>query len=240
MPRFWSLISNGEYSVGCTGQSVYVYDKDGAELIRFRGLLYAYRPLISPKGDIFVVKTTEGRLYVYSLITLSLIKKFRFSKVNYAQDDNCCFSPDGKYFYNIERYVNDLRSCLSIYKTEDFSLEKRLFSEDEKMVLDIIEYNSDTDIYYILGYCRPDDYEVGCNEYFISQFMDDTLKNTVYITEAEHEYYLSYKNMEAMGFSEKSKKWALNLKWYGYNTKGIEKRNHSLAKLWEYYISNQK
>ena len=87
MPSFWSYIGNDRFNIGCTGQTVYVYDKAGKELARFKDLIYAYLPVISPRGDHFVVKTTDGRMAVYSLETLSLVKKFRYSKVDGAQDD---------------------------------------------------------------------------------------------------------------------------------------------------------
>ena len=113
LPRFVSYISNGTYDIGCTGQTVYVYDKYGAELAKFKDLIYAYYSAISPRGDMFVVKSTDGRIAVYSLKTLSLIKKFRYSKVNYAQHDGFCFSADGKYFINIERQGG---SCTRLYQ----------------------------------------------------------------------------------------------------------------------------
>ena len=70
MPKFWSLISNGKYKVGCTGQTVYIYDQNGTELAKFKDLPYAYTAAFSPKGDIFVVKSTAGRIAVYSLADL--------------------------------------------------------------------------------------------------------------------------------------------------------------------------
>ena len=39
-PSFWSLISNGEYTVGTTGQTVYVYDSNNTELAKFKDLKY--------------------------------------------------------------------------------------------------------------------------------------------------------------------------------------------------------
>lgn len=41
MKNFWSYIQNDRFAVGCTGQSVYVYNPEGRELARFRGLKYA-------------------------------------------------------------------------------------------------------------------------------------------------------------------------------------------------------
>ena len=103
MRSFWSYIKNDKYAVGCTGQTVYVYDNAGAELAKFRDIIYAYMPMFFPNQNKFLVKSTDGRLAVYSLDELRLIKKFRFSKVDCAQDDGFCFSRDGRYFYNLER-----------------------------------------------------------------------------------------------------------------------------------------
>ena len=124
MRSFWAYVSNGTVSVGCTGQMVYVYDANGNELAKFKDMKYAYLPVISPDGKQLVVKSTEGRLAVYSLETLSLIHIFRFSKVNVAQDDGCCFSSDGTRFYNIERQGDDLHTALAIYDTADFAPSK--------------------------------------------------------------------------------------------------------------------
>lgn len=99
MKKYWAYISNGQYSVGTTGQSVFLLDKDGKKLNCFKDIIYAYTPMFSPNGKIFVVKSTDGRLAVYSLITYSLIKKFRYSKVDGAQDDGFCFSPRRQLFY---------------------------------------------------------------------------------------------------------------------------------------------
>ena len=101
MPSFYSIIENESFRIGCTGQAVWVLDKTDAVLAKFKDLIYAYRAAISPRGDLLVVKGGQGRLAVYSLKELSLIKKFRFSKVNHGQDDGFCFSPDGKQLPNM-------------------------------------------------------------------------------------------------------------------------------------------
>lgn len=36
MKNFAGFASNGEYSVGCTGQTVYLYNKEGKEIARFK------------------------------------------------------------------------------------------------------------------------------------------------------------------------------------------------------------
>ena len=55
MKKFWGYASNNCYSVGCTGQTVYLFDKNGNEIKKFKDLIYGYTPMISPDGKIFVV-----------------------------------------------------------------------------------------------------------------------------------------------------------------------------------------
>ena len=61
--KFWTFIGNDKYDIGLTGSTVYVYDKNGTELATFKDLTYAYNAIISPLGDIFVVKTTDEKTY---------------------------------------------------------------------------------------------------------------------------------------------------------------------------------
>lgn len=56
MREFWTYITNGEYSVGCAGQTVYLFDKNNTELAKFHDLKYAYHPTFSSKDDVFVVR----------------------------------------------------------------------------------------------------------------------------------------------------------------------------------------
>lgn len=227
MKSFAGFTSNGEYSVGCTGQTVYLYDKDGKELAKFKDLIYAYSPMISPDGKIFVVKTTEGRLAVYSLEHRTLIKKFRFSKVNGAQDDNFCFSPDGKELYNIERHIDSLKTALSVYDTRDFSLKKRILNDDYSLVLAAVEYSVNENKIFLLGYMREPESGVAY-KFFVGELIKDSLENIVYISEKEYDFYLHCKYLEIHPFTI-----------FGLYTPGeadrIKEAKHSLAKLWEYY-----
>lgn len=227
MRSFWTYISNKKYSLGLTGKTVYVYDKDGNELKKFKDLPYAYTAAFSPGGDIFVVKTTEGRLAVYSLKDLCLIKKFRFSKVDASQDDNFCFSPDGEKFLNIERQIDTCKTALSIYNTNDFSLEKRLFADDDKTVLRSIEYDSPSDAYFLLGFLRNN--KGIAHRFFVAKLTEDTLSEMKFIPEKLYWFYSSYSELKTYGFTEKSKKWS---ELEAYELDGIEKKNYSLSKLW--------
>jgi hypothetical protein len=225
MKKFWSYIENDEYGVGCTGQTVYLYDKNGTELKKFKDLPYEYKPAFSPNSNIFIVKTAEGRLAVYSLDTLSLIKKFRYSKVNGAQDDGFCFSSDGRYFVNLERQGDDLHSAISVYNAKDFSRVSQLLL-DENMMVSHIELGDGE--YYVLGFMRGTD-RVMTNG-FVGTFANGQIQDILPISEQEYEFYSDYLYLKMMGFTEKA---------YGdYFSVSLEKlrsADHSLAKLWLYY-----
>ena len=99
MKNFWGYAHNGRFGVGCTGQSVYIYDAEGRELKRFSGLRYAYTPLLCPGKPLLAVKSAEPWLLFYDLERLEAVKKLRLRKPNQqTQDDGCCFSPDGERF----------------------------------------------------------------------------------------------------------------------------------------------
>ena len=219
VPRFYSIIENAEHRIGCTGQTVWVWNKNDIVLAKFKDLIYAYVAAISPCGDMFVVKSAEGRLAVYSLKTLSLIKKFRFSKVNYSQDDGFCFSPDGKYFLNVERQKDDLHSAISIYNTSDFSLVSRLTVSDDMMINQIQPVN---DEYYVLGFDRGGN--LMNNSYFIAKFRDNTIYEKVKITENEYNFYRMHLRQTLFGSM--------------LDDGESVTRVHTLEKLWSFY--NQK
>ena len=170
-----------KYKIQCTGQTVYVFDKNGNELKRFRDMTYAYACAVSPCGDILAVKSTEGQLAIYSLETLSLIKKFRFSSVRYAQDDGFCFSSDGKRFVNVERQIDDLHSAISVYDTLDFSLVSRLLLTENEMI-DTVEYTDGE--CFVLGYERKGD-GIDC---FIGKFENDGIYERVKILKKEYDF----------------------------------------------------
>lgn len=226
MKKFWSYIENDKYSVGCTGQTVFIYDKNGNELAKFKDLPYAYKLAFSPLGNIFIVKTTEGRLAVYSLETLSLIKKFRYSKVDGAQDDGFCFSSDGKYFINVERQGDDLHSAISIYDTSDFSRQSQLLLDENIMISHIELVDGE---YYVLGFLRGTDRVL--SNCFVGKFVDNEIKDIVFISEQEHEFYEDYLDLKLMGFTEKAYEWDR----FEIALDKLKTVKHSLERLWLYY-----
>ena len=140
MRKFVGYIKNEHFAVGCTGGTVYVYDDNGNEIKKFKGMKYGYTPMFCPKKNIVVVRSTAGIIVVISLDTMQIVKKFRFSEVDYAQDDGWCFSNDGQYLYNCECYKDSFYSRISIYETEEFNCIKRLFTEDSSLKLSEIEF----------------------------------------------------------------------------------------------------
>lgn len=200
-PPFHSLISNGKYIVGCTSQTVYVYDINNTLITKYPKHRYVYYSSFSPSGDMFAVKSVEGYLAFYSLKDYSLLKKFRFSKVDGAQDDGFCFSPDGNEFYNIERQTNSCISALSFYDTKDFSLKKRLFLEDIFTELSDIEYDTKSAVFYIIGFFRDKKSRVA-NERYIAKLINDEMKDVVIITNKEYVNCIEYKRLQRMGFSK--------------------------------------
>lgn len=223
MKKFWAYISNGKYSVGTTGQTVYLFDENGNEINRFRDITYAYTPMFSPDGKLFVVKSTEGRLAVYSLETFSLIKKFRFSKVDGAQDEGFCFSPDGKYFINIELQGDDLHSAVSVYNTDDFSRVSQLLLE-ESVMLDHIEFDYNTNEYYVLGVVHGD-----VIHGLVAKYKDNSVVDKIEIAESEYDFYRSYIALKMSGFTEKTYEWS----YMDDELDELKSMNLTLAKLYD-------
>lgn len=143
------------------------------------------------------------------------------------QDDNCCFSPDGKEFYNIERHIDPCKTALSIYDSSDFSLKKRVLYNDYNVVLTAIEYNCAENRVFLLGYLRAPQSGVAY-KFFVGELVKDSLQNIVYISKKEHDFYLDCKQFELYSSA------VTDLYTFDEIDK-IRKAKHSLANLWKYY-----
>jgi WD40 repeat protein len=185
MPQFKSIVKNERYSIGCTGQTVWVWDKNDTVIAKFKDLKYAYRAMISPRGDSFIVRSNEGLLAVYSLKNFSLIKKFRFSKEEESGDYGCCFSQDGKYFLNIEYYKSCWNATLAIYDTADFSLVSRIIMGERMHLSEMQIVDGEC---FVLGYTRGEDRVRDC--YFIAKFKDNKLRDAVKISESDYWFHI--------------------------------------------------
>jgi hypothetical protein len=63
--KYWAYISNGQYSVGTTGQSVFLFDKDGKKLNCFKDIIYAYTPMFSRTGKYLLLnQQTEDLRFI--------------------------------------------------------------------------------------------------------------------------------------------------------------------------------
>ena len=237
--KFWTFIGNGKYDIGLTGSTVYVYDKNGMELGTFKDLNYAYSAVISPRGDIFVVKTTDGRMAVYSFEPLKLVKKLRFSKIDGGQDENMVFSPDGAYLYSIESHTTGSKTLLAKYRTDDFSLVCQLFSDRERFRLSAIEYDESTDCYYVLGILYSADTKMA-NTWFVARIVGDDLVDVRYVNVAESDFYNAVNHLKVMGYTEKAFEWsAFRYKKeyderYKISLDEIKAMNYSLARIWKF------
>lgn len=225
MKRFWSYISDGKHSVGCTGGTVYVYDSDGLELAKLKDISYAYLPAISPDGRILAVKSTDGRFAVYSLEELRLIKKFRYSKVDCAQDDSFCFSKDGTRIINLERQGDCLHHGISEYSTDSLELVSQLLFEGRTSA-DRIECDTGSDGYYILGYESKG---------FVARYENGELflRDRAVISAEEYNFYRKYKELEQNGFTEKAFEWA----YMDCELEDIKNKKYTLKELYLKYKS---
>ena len=207
MRRFWSFYQNESYQVGCSGRTVYIYDKAGNELAKFRDIPYAYTAAFMPGKNIIAVKSTEGRLGFYDLDSLCLLKRITITRIG-AQDEGFCFSPDGSFFYNIEKPITSLRTQLGVYETNTFTKVSTLFAEDVRTVLRHLEFDEKTGTCYLLGYVRND---MGVRDRdFIAIFNTESqaLQDIHFISQKQYDYLAIYKHWELSGFTEKALEWS--------------------------------
>lgn len=228
--KYWTYIKTDKYDIYLTTRTVYICGKDGREIKKFKDLDYAYKGCVSNNQELLVVKSSEGRMAIYSLVKLELIKKFRFSKVDGSQDDNFIFTPDDKYLINIERHDSSTKTVLSIYNKSDFSLVKRLFDRRDDLVLSVIEYDKESNDYFILGFLRDLQTRVA-NKFFVARLFNDELHDMKIIDEKAYGFLCSAKAIEFSGFTEESYNW-----WFVFKTVSLNElklMDLSLFNLWK-------
>lgn len=207
MKHFWGDYQNESYRVGCTGGAIYIYDKAGKEIARFKNFPYAYTAAFMPGRNIIAVKSTEGFLGFYDLDTLSLLKKITVTKIG-GQDEGFGFSSDGRFFYNIESPTCPVRTQLGIYETRTFSKVCTLFSKNERMILEHLEFDDENNTCYLLGYMLDNK---GMFEHGFVATLDTknkTIENMSAIEEKQYNYLLNYKHWEMSGFTERALEWS--------------------------------
>ena len=204
MRKFWGFYDNGQYRVGCNGGTVYVYDQEEKELAKFKDIPHAYVGAFQPETNIFVAKSTAGALAVYDLDQMKLIRKIKITRME-AQDEGFAFSPDGQFFYNIEKPVRSTDTQLTVYRTSDYEKEKVLFEENDRMFLTAIEFDKCTKEGYVLGFMRGENRVM---EYgFIGKFTGDDVFGIKRIPDAEYDYIHAYKDWEKSGYTPKKLEW---------------------------------
>ena len=205
--KFWGFCRNEHYSVGCSGGTVYVYGSKGEEVAKFRHFPYAYTAIFKPNSNIIAVKSTEGFLGFYDLDSLSLIKKITVTRLG-AQDEGFAFTPDGRYFCNIEKPVNSCQTQLGIYDGASFEKTNTLFADEQKTVLEELEfYGCETHVAYVLGFMRGGGGAFGYGFVGKLDIESGALTDIRAIGEERYNYLRWYKSWGRSGFTEKSLEW---------------------------------
>ena len=106
-------------------------------------------------------------------------------------------------------------------------MKKRILHDDFNLVLTAVEYNTEENKVFLLGYMREPESGVAY-KFFVGELIKDSLKNIVYVSEKEHDFYLDCKNFEIHSFPV--------VECYSPDEiDRIKNAKHSLAKLWKYY-----
>lgn len=203
MEDFWSFYDNGTYKVGCTSVTVCVMDQNDQVLAKFRDIPFASYGAFQPGTNIFVVKSTTGLLGIYDLDQLKLVKVVSGTET-IAQDEGFGFTSDGDYFYNIEYLDSSVSTQLVIYDTEDFEVEKILFTEEKDLFLEELEFFEDD--CYVFGFVRGED----DNDYFVGELINDSITNINFLSWDDQNELRSYKGWEKSGFTD-----AYRVFWFG-------------------------
>ena len=207
MMKFLCFYKNESYSVGCNGRTVYIYDLTGKELAKFRNFPSAHTAAFKPDSNMIAVKSTAGDLGFYDLDSLSLLKKIIVTRIG-AQDEGFGFTPDGKYFYNIEKPVDSCQTQLGIYDAESFEKVNTLFANESKMALKNLEFDKETGVCYVLGFMRDD--SSGVFDYGFVGKLDaesSSVTDLHALDTKQYDYLKWYKVWEETGFTEKALKW---------------------------------
>ncbi len=234
MPDFWTYITQGAYSIGCTGQTVYVY-KDGQELCQLKGFRYTYMACFSPDGKYFALKSGEGLLYLYTLEDLTLVKKVRLGKREDPQDGMFTFTAQGDAIVSIDSSHGGVRTMLRFYSVPELAVTQVLFDDNPQEFIMSIEQGAEPEAFYVLRGERPIDGDQAII-YSLSLLRHGVVEKQLSVTETEAEFYRGFLHLKSCGFTPKAKKWS-PLRYGGYNLTKIDNCQHTLAKLFSYYES---
>ncbi len=204
MRNFWGFYDNGKYRVGCNSGTIYVYDLENRELAKFKDITYATTGEFQPNSNIFVAKSIAGTLAVYDIDHLTFLKKITITSIG-AQDEGFAFTPDGRYFYNIEKPKSQIKTQLAIYDTLDFSRKEILFANCDEMHLEEIEFD-ETGNCYVLGFFRG---EEGVLDYgFVGKLLNQDIQQMKQLSRDQFEYVSAYLHWKRSGFTKKQMDWS--------------------------------
>lgn len=188
------------------GQMVYVYEKGGRELARFT-LAGAEFAAISPKGDVFAVKTKNGCVALYSLETLSQLSVLKEQDCESEFEKGMCFSTDGDMLFNAEK------NAVSVYDMNGGESEKHELGGAE---ISHIEYDGGM---FLLGKENE--------KFFVSKLENGELSDVKYITEKAFKTCSDYKSAQIRGYSSAA------VEHYLPDICNVENEKASLRALWE-------
>ena len=183
MSIIYSSALNENYTVCCAGQLVYVYDKSGRELSRFP-IKNAAFAVISPEGDSFAVKTTDGGVCMFSFEPTEQTGILTAGAGEAEYETGICYSPDGKALYCVETEENG--SSISAY----YQNGRKETSPLDGVQLTHIEYENGL---LVLG--KEDE------NFFAARFESDRLTDVKYISSEKYELYYNYKCAQVRGFT---------------------------------------
>lgn len=196
MRKYYGIVSNNTYTVGCTSRTVYIFDSKGNELGKLRNISCGYRPLLSQFHNILVIKSTSGWLAFYDLDRFVLVKKMHFSK-QIPQDSGLCFSEDGKYLYNLEMLGATLGHQIVRYDMQSFECHTIVQAQAMRNYSEI-RYSSQLQRYCILGHGPIEETDVYSRGSFIAYFNGDKITEILPVHETDD--YLLFMRLTASRF----------------------------------------
>lgn len=157
LSRGINAVEKGKYLAIFTGGGFRLYDKtDYSLLMKETGMNYVYDGEFSNDLTMFAMKSWQGYVIFYNLVTGEKSKKVTLlDRKNQfdISDCGCTFGASGKYFYDIVRSDNLFISVVNRYNTETLEREEVYFREHAFELSDI-GYSTKRRKFYLLGYER--------------------------------------------------------------------------------------
>lgn len=159
--------------------------------------------------------------------TIAAVSKLLLNTLNSYQIlmFSSLFAALGLFVVNLWSGKDSLHSAIYVYNTSDFSLTNRI-NIDDKMMVHHIEFDKNTNSYYVLGFVRGDDGVL--QNGFVAKFENQQINNMFLLSEDEFDFFRSYKSLEMHGFTEKKHRWT----YIDYELQDLKSMNHTLAKLY--------